>query len=370
MPYVGYSESVVDEQSGVVLYDPERAYEGFNFYCTHMSGRAFLLDMDGHEVHRWILPPQKCGLSDHAILLDNGDLMALKCKDMIRLTWYSRVIWEKTLRAHHDVTQLPDGSFLVLVWEDKIHRERKVAFDAIVHMTADGEEINRWSTHDHLAEIKRVLDTRSFLDTVLDSLLSLRSPESGKSKGFARKKYDYFHMNTISLLPATVLEEKRSPFREGNLLVCFRNVNQIAVLERDTYGVLWAWGEGELEHPHHPTMLPDGHILIFDNGVRRKYSRVVELDPLAETIVWEYIADPPKSFFSRRKGSRQRLPNGNTLICESDRGRAFEVTPEGGVVWEWLNPIPRSRRREYLYRMLRLPTVQGDQLLLRRWWWE
>ena len=35
----------------------------------------------------------------------------------------------------------------------------------------------------------------------------------------------------------------------------------------------------------------------------------------------------------------QRLPNGNTLVCESSYGRFFEVTQEGEIVWEYVNPF-------------------------------
>ncbi len=35
----------------------------------------------------------------------------------------------------------------------------------------------------------------------------------------------------------------------------------------------------------------------------------------------------------------QRLPNGNTLICEGSFGRIFEVTMEREVVWEYVNPF-------------------------------
>ena len=38
-------------------------------------------------------------------------------------------------------------------------------------------------------------------------------------------------------------------------------------------------------------------------------------------------------------GSAQRLPNGNTLIAESSFGRFFEVTTEGEIVWEYVNPF-------------------------------
>jgi hypothetical protein len=216
------------------------------------------------------------------------------------------------------------------------------------------------------------MNTDSFLDTVLDSIETGWTPESELLKGVRKAvdmpkvhKVDYFHMNTINLLPENSAADSDPRFQRGNFLVCFRNVNQIAVLDRITYEVLWAWGEGQLEWPHHPTMLENGHILIFDNGVNREYSRVVELDVLDEAIVWEYKSDPPEDFYSFGRGSAQRLPNGNTLICESDRGRAFEVTPDKELAWAWLNPAFRHDHREGVYRMMRLPRDQIDALLER-----
>jgi hypothetical protein len=370
VPYIAYCDTIVEEgETGVVLYDPERAYYGYNFYCTLATGEAFLLDMYGRPVHRWAHSLRGERNEDHAIMLENGDLVVInKFQGLLRFNWNSGLIWEKRLEAHHDVTQAPDGSLYVVLREHKEHRGLRVRFAAMMHLTEDGEEIDRWSSYDRLEELKSALDTRSFLDTVLDSVAA------GKKEIPPSHHWDYFHMNTVGVLANTISGEKNSRFEQGNLLVCFRNVNQIAVLEKDTYRVLWAWGEGELQHPHHPTMLENGHILIFDNGVNRHYSRVVELDPVAEVIVWEYTADPPKDFYSFSKGSAQRLPNGNTLICESDRGRVFEVTLEGKVVWMWRNPaIERwveGGRWESTFRMMRLPLTQVNELLKRWWWWD
>jgi hypothetical protein len=395
VPYIAFSEMVAKESAGgVVHHNPGKAYLGYNFYCTRSSGEAFLLDMEGRVVHRWRYPPKKGLGSDHAVLLENGDLAVIK-KDheLLRLSWDSRPIWKKELVVHHDVAQAPDGSFYVIVREQRLHgfsvmvqertlhKEIRVWFDSILHLKAHGEEICRWSTFDHLAELKDVLNTRSFLDVVLDSALSSQSPKDGKSATVFQTKviqeivkgrydFDFFHLNTVSVLQATSLGDEDTRFRQGNLLVCFRNVNQVAVLEQGTYRVLWAWGEGELEWPHHPTMLDDGHILIFDNGVQREYSRVVELDPLAGTIIWEYKSEPPENFYSKARGSAQRLPNGNTLICESDEGRVFEVTEQGSVVWMWLNPVTQKEHRETIYRMLRLPSADVDKLRHQSWWWE
>jgi hypothetical protein len=175
--------------------------------------------------------------------------------------------------------------------------------------------------------------------------------------------YDYFHLNTISLVPVTPLAGQDQLFSPGNLLICFRNVNQIAILDGKTMVILWVWGQGELQWPHHPTMLDNGNILVYDNGVDRDYSRILEVDPRAESIVWEYVADPPAGFYSRFKGSCQRLPNGNTLICESERGRCFEVTPDGDIVWEWINPAVKNGQRVQVYRMMRYPPEYIEPLL-------
>jgi hypothetical protein len=53
-----------------------------------------------------------------------------------------------------------------------------------------------------------------------------------------------------------------------------------------------------------------------------------------------------------------RLPNGNTLVSESDSGRAFELTPEKEIVWEYLNPQRAGPNRELiatLFEVVRLP---------------
>jgi hypothetical protein len=56
-------------------------------------------------------------------------------------------------------------------------------------------------------------------------------------------------------------------------------------------------------------------------------------------IVWRYIAkDDFTSFFSPHMGGVQRLPSGNTLICEGNKGCLFEITPSGDIVREFVSP--------------------------------
>ena len=56
-------------------------------------------------------------------------------------------------------------------------------------------------------------------------------------------------------------------------------------------------------------------------------------------------------------GSSERLPNGNTLISESNRGRAIEVTPDKQIVWEFINPHRAGENNELiatLFEVVRL----------------
>jgi len=95
----------------------------------------------------------------------------------------------------------------------------------------------------------------------------------------------------------------------------------------------------------------------------RDYSRIIEFDPVTLEIVWEY--KDGKRFYSYFISSAQRLPNGNTLICEGAKGRIFEVTREGEIVWEYISP-PLSRvatKPDYIiYRAYRLPYEWVPQL--------
>jgi len=56
-------------------------------------------------------------------------------------------------------------------------------------------------------------------------------------------------------------------------------------------------------------------------------------------IIWIYHAQRNTAFFSHTGSGCQRLPNGNTMICAVTEGDIFEVTSEGEVVWEYINPV-------------------------------
>jgi len=118
-------------------------------------------------------------------------------------------------------------------------------------------------------------------------------------------------------------------------------------------------------------MIPDGlpgagNILIFDNGMGRdwvaprNFSKVVELDPLTNTLPFQYDARnsglPQWSFFATFVSSAQRMPNGNTYIDEGPQGRMFEIDPGGQIVWEYISPYTNPANASRLvYRSYKMP---------------
>jgi hypothetical protein len=135
------------------------------------------------------------------------------------------------------------------------------------------------------------------------------------------------------------------PMRDGkHILASLRSVSAVIIIERSTGDIVWKLGSDVLAQQHNATELENGNILIFDNGAFRQgesitYSRAIEVDRVSKKIVWEYRdSSQMHNFFTPFMGSAQRLANGNTLLCESAFGRLFEVTQDGYVCWEYVNP--------------------------------
>jgi len=143
-------------------------------------------------------------------------------------------------------------------------------------------------------------------------------------------RHQWTHQNALNLTAS------------GDLLVSFRQIDTVGIVDRASGAFTWKWGPGVISHQHHPTFQDNGNVLLFDNGPHRggaTYSRVLEIDPATNQIAWEYTGSPPISFYSYHISGAERQPNGNTLICEGAPGRIFEVTSDGQIVWEYINPV-------------------------------
>jgi outer membrane protein assembly factor BamB len=171
------------------------------------------------------------------------------------------------------------------------------------------------------------------------------------------RKRDIFHLNSVKVLTRQ-LAPKFPMFKPGQVLVSMCHLDTIAVLDIDSGKLVWA-ARGPWEFQHDPQFLDNGRLLLFDNLGSPTESRVLEYDPTTQAFPWSYSGENAKPFLSKLRGMSQRLPNGNTLIVNSDAGKILEVTRDKELVWSCsTGGFTTSGRR---FRPEQLPFLEGGQ---------
>ena len=301
-------------------------------------------DWDSNEIWRWRPDQRGIGgrLSDqqsHYLhhdfeLMPNGELLAM----------YSVPVPEEILETVVDVDWPYFG---------RIRRQGlQLIGDELVYVTREGEETWKWAAHDHI-------DINDFAPAW-------------------RRIIDWSHGNSVRAVPENKWYDAGDErFKPGNVIYNTRNLPNFWVISRETGEITYQGGHrylGGLAGQHEAHMIPKGlpgagNFLVFDNGAYSPdedhigRTLIVEIDPVENRIVWKYEASGRSwRFFSRSRGSVQRLPNGNTLISEDNTGRIFQVRPDenhpdgGEVVWEYVafnaheNPLwALARAQAYPY---------------------
>jgi hypothetical protein len=338
----------------ITHYDSERTSRGLNLCFSGHAPEAVLMDMEGDVLHRWSVEFDDVeawdGVPDRAPypgqdfwrrghLYENGDLLALHGGFLVKLNKDSKILWTYHAYVHHDLFVDDRGLIYVLGRKGwvvpRIHPTEPILEEYIITLDPEGKELHR----------ARVFE--AFENSDYASVLE-RLPEHG----------DLFHPNTIEILDGSLAD--RSPlFRRGHALVSLLNIDTVAIVDLERERVVWSLSD--LWHRQHdPTLLPGGTMLVFDNLGNVGYSRILEIDPLSEKTVWSYQGDPPESFFSGGRGACRRLPNGNTLVVESDRGRALELTRGGEIVWEFYNPHRAGANDELIATLFDVVRLSPD----------
>ena len=349
LPYLNATFDQDHHQKGVVTADPARSFPGFNFYNSRRAKSAQLIDMKGQVIHEWSYTSPETWQSVE--LLPDGDVLVIeKDKELIRLDTKSRLLWRFKGRVHHDLDVFEEKIYVLNRREavrPEIHTERNTLVDFISIITRDGIETEQVS----------------ILDLLLTSPYAYLLPSLDRNfRGSEGPALDILHTNHIEIIDGR-LEHRCPVLKRGNILLSLGSLNVIMIVDTDTNEIVWLWGPGNLALQHHPQLLDNGNLLVFDNGIEK--SRVLELDPVSFRINWSYEAD---DFFSETRGSVQRLPNGNTLITESDTGYVIEVDEAGQLVWKFVNPdVDDSGKRGAIWRMTRftsedLPFLQNKDL--------
>ncbi len=344
---LGYIDGIKPppEAAGVTVHDADRAQPGLNFFLSSHGTYAAIMDMDGHILHEWSSPfevsfpdfSQEDLENDNrfhwrrAFIRPGGRLIAIhEGMGMVCLDRDSNVLWSSLNKAHHDMDFLEDGRIIVLVREGQFHprfgRDKPVALDYVSILSPDGERLHRISID------------QAYLDSNYEAPVEFWHP-----------KDHVYHTNTLEILDGR-LAEQIPAFKRGNLLLSFRTPSELAVLDMDTETLVWVT-RGTWKDQHQPTVLDNGHLLLFDNkggDPAGGSSRVLELDPLTLEPVWMYDGTPEHPLDCDFLGTSSRLANGNTLIVESLHGRAIEVTTDGIIVWEYINPQRAGEENEYI----------------------
>ncbi len=365
--------------TGLTHHEPGLSFKGYTLLAPIGGDSALLLDMDGRIVHRWRTP----GFSVFCPkLLPDGRLLAL-CNDasiqrppnpkhgevpppapgifrliggagtdLLELSWDGTVTWRySNLAIHHDFALLKNGN---IIFPEFMELPADRAKQVRGGIRRRGEKLPPLIS-DEFIEVDRA---GNVVDRI--PLWQLLDPARDPI-GPLERRWEWTHTNSLDLTA------------DERLVFSCRNNSRVGIIDRTNKSVAWKYGDPNTFYQHHATALPNGNVLVFDNGMNRNqspsFSRVIEVNPRDDTVAWQYEANPQQQFFSGHISGCHRLPNGNTLICEGTSGRIFEVTQSREVAWEWINPIHHTRgemRMSWVFRAYRYgpdyPGLAGHDL--------
>lgn len=310
--------------------------------------------------------------------------------------WDGNLVWSidylsPTYIHHHDFKVLPNGNVLLLAAEKKTLADVLAAgfdpslLDASIttqgYMLPDyvveikptypsgGTVVWEWHIWDHMIQDFSAAKNNFGVVASHPELIDVNGP------GIKIPQF-WNHVNGLDYNAA--LDQVMISVRGNNELFVVDHATTTAQAASHAGGrynkggdILYRWGDPQqynrgtaanriLYQQHHTHWIPDGlpgagNILIYNNGIGRNYSSIEEIVPPVDaagayTIAtgaafgptaakWTYKATPTSAFYSSEISGCQRLPNGNTLICEGVKGNLFEVTSAGEMVWRYLCPV-------------------------------
>lgn len=301
---------------------PDGVSPGFNL-GLYRRRIPIVFDIDGHIVHSW----PKVRAVGRVRLDQEGRLIVIGADNLVKeYDWTGNLMWHFQLPAeghfpHHDLIRLSNGNILVLAYDDITHT------DSLWEVDSQRQVVWTWSIFDHRQEFPNWDD----------------------------ESEDPSHCNSIRELPPNrFFDAGDTRFRPGNILVSARNLNTIFIIDKLTGNMVWQYSK-ELDRQHEAVMIDrgkrsEGLIIVFNNGledlIAYRRSLVQIIDPSEDKVTWDYNSE---FFYSAIGGTAQPLPEENVLITSTNSGRAFEITPNGHIVWEWVPPFNPMRLERLPY---------------------
>lgn len=304
------------------------------------------------------------------------------------LSW-SYVLCDSNRTQDHDIYPMPNGNVLALVWNRISANDARAAgrADSLISYNGDlwstsvvelqpvgnnnAKIVWEWKLSDHF--IQDVDSTKPNYGVVADH------PELMNINFNGLSLEDWLHTNSVSYNADL-----------DQIMISARNVNEVWVIDHSTTtaeaashaggkqgkggDLLYRWGnpatynrgtkaDQKLFAQHHATWIPKGYkdenkIMIFNDGLYRPAGKISTIEVINQPVdsngsytiesgkafgpaksYWTYEASNPTDFYSEIMGGAQRLPNGNTLICESTKGNFFEIDTSNNMVWRYVNPV-------------------------------
>lgn len=335
--------------SGVTINKSGKTREGVTFLASYWDDATGmrLIDMDGKLINEWRVAltdileevPHRAERIDDwdthihgTYLFPNGDVIFnFAHNGLIKIDRCSNVVWKIAKDVHHSIYVDAEGFLWVsgrTIHSKKVDRlpllNPEIYEDLILKISPEG----------------KVLKEISILDAFYNSGLEAILFATGQSKP-KKNTLDITHLNDVEILEKS-MADAFPEFNAGDIMISMRHLNMIAIVDPVAEKIKWRQ-TGPYMRQHDPDFLPNGRILIFDNrsdyarGTVFGGSRILSLDPVTRDIQTVYEGNDENSFYTNSMGKHQRLDNGNLLITESLEGRVFEVTPEGEVVWSYIN---------------------------------
>ncbi|MBU2903335.1 aryl-sulfate sulfotransferase [Arenibacter algicola] len=388
---------------GTITYSSE-VYPGYTLFTIHKD--TYLINNCGQVINHWISDYDRGGayylLEDGSLLragkYDNPDITYGGLGGIIeKFDWNGDKTWQYIYSTplhsqHHGLYPMENGNILLLAATRKTYEEAIVAGRDPQYIT-EGELYNEqvieiepqginggnivweWNAWDHL--IQDLDNTKENFGSISLNPQLININFLGISTG----EKDWLHFNSLQ-------------FNESldQIILSSQKLNEIYIIDHSTSkeeaatnnggrmgkggDILYRWGNpiaynqgSEMNQllfgQHNVQWIDKGlkdqdKIILFNNGTGRNpnHSSIDIITPPVDSFgnyiydeessfgpiqpEWSYKAPNKGDFFSKILSSVQRLPNGNTLICEGTKGKFFEINPNNEIVWEYINPETNS----------------------------
>lgn len=313
-----------------------------------------------------------------------------------RYDWNGNLTWEfdfatEFYHSHHDIEPLPNGNILVLAYEviskadaiqagrDSTTAELGIWSEQILEVQPVGRDtytvVWEWHLWDHI--IQDFDPSKDHFGVVSDhpelADVNYSWVVTDPDEEWLR---DWTHCNSLDYNAEL-----------DQIVISNRNFHELWIIDHSTTSaeaatssggrsgkggnLLYRWGNPEsyqrpgrrkLFAQHDVQWIPEGYpgageLIFFNNGPTRgiDYSSVETISPPVQSdgsypisateafgpddYSWSFMAPDTFSFWSIALSGVERLPNGNTLVCEGNSGEIWEIDSSGTEVWRYVNPV-------------------------------